>query len=106
MVKYLVDLGQICIVWFCGINELNTNETKGVIYMDPHIDMDKFLDDMLQRAARVGMNRQELCRRAGIAETTLTRWRGKVSSPTLSKMSALEKAIENAQKTIDRAQAS
>ena len=72
--------------------------------MDPTMDVEKFLDDLLRRAARVGMGRKELCRRAGIAETTLTRWRGKVSSPTLSKMEDLEKAISEAQKTIDRAQ--
>ncbi len=74
--------------------------------MDGRLNIDEILDDLLKRAARAGMNRGELCRRANISETTLTRWRNKKSSPTFSKIEDLENAVTQAQKTIDRAQAS
>ena len=71
---------------------------------DPTFDIDELVDGLLARAARVGMNKQELCRRAGISEITMRRWKSKSSSPTLAKIEALEKAIASAQKTIDRAE--
>lgn len=74
--------------------------------MDAKLNIDKILDDILQRAARAGMNRTALCHRANISETTLMRWRKRQSSPTLSKIEDLEKAVVQAQKIIDRAQAS
>ena len=69
-------------------------------------DIDKILDDLLMRAARAGMNQPQLCDRAGIANATIIRWRKRNSSPTLSKIEDLEKAISRAQQTIDRAEAS
>ena len=73
---------------------------------DIKFDVDELVDGLLARAARVGMNRHELCRRAGISEITIRRWKQKSSSPTLAKIEALEKTIASAQKIIDRAQAS
>ena len=73
---------------------------------DTTFDVDVLVEDLLARAARVGMNKQELCRRAGMSEITMRRWQQKTSSPTLAKIEALEKTIASAQKIIDRAQAS
>lgn len=74
--------------------------------MEVKFDVDEILDDLLKRAARAGMNRGDLCRRASISESTLTRWRQHKSSPTLSKIEDLERAVVQAQKVIDQAQAS
>ena len=47
---------------------------------DTTFNVDELVEDLLARAARVGMNKQELCRRAGMSEITMRRWQQKTSS--------------------------
>lgn len=57
------------------------------------MDITDQIIEMENRAKAVGLSVNELCFRANVARTTLTRWKNKTSSPNTSTLAKLESVI-------------
>jgi transcriptional regulator with XRE-family HTH domain len=55
----------------------------------------EILDTLEKRAKRLGMSLQQACEEAGVAYSTVTRWRTGFSSPTLKSISKINSALND-----------
>jgi predicted transcriptional regulator len=63
------------------------------------------VDDLTQRARRAGLSMAEVCRRAGIAESTPSRWKAGTFEPRLSVLRKVEDVIAAEEKRLADEQA-
>lgn len=61
------------------------------------MDAQKLISELIARAARANLSMAEACRRAHIAESTLTRWKNGTFEPRFRVLSRFIKVIEDAE---------
>lgn len=59
--------------------------------------------ELEREANRLGISANELCRRAGIARSTWTRWKAGVTSPRLEIWRRIERVLEEARPPVEAA---
>ena len=56
-----------------------------------------------RNGAAAGMTKPELCRRAGLSVSTFNRWLSGASMPLVCNLASIERVIDEANDTIDKA---
>ena len=62
---------------------------------DAHRETHEVLESLEKRANRLDMSLQQACEEAGVAYSTVTRWRSGFSSPTLKSIARIQKALQS-----------
>lgn len=60
--------------------------------------------EVTERAANIGVTMKALCYRAGISNSTFTRWKSGISEPLVSSYLRLISALETAEKEAEMSQ--
>ena len=55
------------------------------------------VEDLERRAATAGVSVSALCREAGVARSTFTRWKSRQAEPTIRVLRLLDEALERLQ---------
>jgi transcriptional regulator with XRE-family HTH domain len=64
----------------------------------------EMIDGLADRAKRAGLTMAKVCERAGVAQSTPSRWRAGTSGMTLAAFRKLERVVEQAEsQPLDRA---
>ena len=61
---------------------------------DAQRETHEVLESLEKRANRLDLSLQQACEKAGVAYSTVTRWRSGFSSPTLKSITRIQKALE------------